>query len=236
MQTAFDASAVLGESRRLCADRIAACVRMPPYVHGPLRPLPREMLAFSGGQLLPAFPTLPAREVLKTIQTTLRTRWVCRSHYKGRPTDLATCTAELDNYGNVLLSFADGAVPVYVVRSVAAYHPALTAVVRANGFANGWMRRGSAVGLVPCSVCGKKSEGSWAGFPGCDMDCLAPSISGCDMRKLARLALALARHTDDVMQDTEAQLRTNLCTCVQRNREAATPAPAYEGFGGETAA
>jgi len=235
MQTTFDAAQLLEECQRLCKERVAAAVRMPPYVRGPLAPLPADLVAFVGDQQLPAFPVLPAREVLRTMRMALRTRWVCLSHYKGAPKDSVKCTAELDNYGNVLLQFDDGAAPMYVVRSVAAYHPALVAAALQAGLGRGWMRLGEELGPVACSVCGKKSDGQRAGFPGCGVNCLAPSMlvgtnGGSDAKKMGLLAAAVARHTNEVLQDAEPQLRTNLCTCIDRGR-GLTPAPVYEQFG-----
>jgi hypothetical protein len=235
MQTAFDAARLLEECRQLCIERVAAAVRMPPYVRGAVKPLPADLVAFVGGQQLPAFPVLPAREVLRTMRIALRTQWVCLSHYKGAAKCAAKCTVELDNYGNVLLQFDDGVAPMYVVRSVAAYHPALVAAALNAGLGHGWMRLGEELGPVACSVCGKKNDGQRAGFPGCGVNCLAPRMlagtgGGGDAKKMTLLAAAVARHTDEVLQDVEPQLRTNLCACVDRGR-GLTPAPVYEQFG-----
>lgn len=88
--------------------------RLPPYINGPVQPLPKNIHAFVYGQPLLGFPHLPARQVLCRVKTTLRTGWICRSHFRRRCTDQTSCECELDNYGNVLLYFANGAIPMYI--------------------------------------------------------------------------------------------------------------------------
>jgi hypothetical protein len=195
---------LLSTTHRLVSEYIMSIARLPPYVTGPVQPLPETIHAFVHGQLLPGFPSLPARQVLQRVQTTLRTGWICQAH-RQRSSHQTACECELDNYGNVLLQFANGAVPMYVVRSISAYHPLLSDVACRSGFARGWMRRGPAIGDVPCFLCRRASDGGPAGFPGCDPDCLAPTITSTAIP--SPLAKRIAEHTDDVLRQVEPSLR-----------------------------
>lgn len=188
---------LLAECKSLVLNHIVSGCRLPPYINGPVQPLPKNIHAFVYGQPLLGFPHLPARQVLCRVKTTLRTGWICRSHFRRRCTDQTSCECELDNYGNVLLYFANGAIPMYIVRSISAYHPALADVACKAGFARGWMQRGPNIGKVPCSIFWCASDGGPAGFPGCGPDCLAPTIMSTGMP--SRLAECISMHTDNVL-------------------------------------